>query len=231
MEEIFKMKKIAIVTGASLGIGAATALKLASLDYHVFSLSRDYEKLKNIASKFPNNIEPYKLDITNYNEVDIFFKYLNNLPVDVLINNAGGGTQHSDIENMNTNLWKICYDTNVIAAANMVKKCIPNFINNKKGNIVFITSTAANNFFPGGANYSGVKMAESILSKYLRDELHTKNIKVTEISPGTVNSRENTDKNALLPEDIANSISWLLSMPDYVNINLIDISHINNLSK
>ena len=74
-------------------------------------------------------------------------------------------------------------------------------------------------------------MAESILSKYLRDELHTKNIKVTEISPGTVNSRENTDKNALLPEDIANSISWLLSMPDYVNINLIDISHINNLSK
>jgi NADP-dependent 3-hydroxy acid dehydrogenase YdfG len=224
------MNKIAIVTGASYGIGRETAKILANSGYDVLAVARSLDLLKEL-EKENKNIKAYQLDITDYKAIKEFEFYLKDKEIEILINNAGGGANPVDnflndyVEN-----WKNSYNTNVIGAMELSRIVVPYMIKNKKGHIVFISSVAGRFVYKNGGGYNISKHGTVALSKLLRLELFGKNIRVTEIAPGNVNSRgDRSNLDCLDPKDVAESIKWVISLPDHINIDSLSILHINNL--
>ena len=224
------MNKTAIVTGASYGIGRETAKVLANMGYEVIATARSLDLLEKLEIE-NKNIKAYKLDITNDKEIKIFESYLQDKNIEILINNAGGGANPVDnFLNDYTENWRNSYNTNVVGPMELSKIIIPHMIKNKKGHIVFISSVAGRFVYKNGGGYNISKHGTVALSKLLRLELLGKNIRVTEIAPGNVNSRGDRDpSNCLNPEDVAESIKWVVSLPDHINIDSLSILHINNL--
>jgi len=224
------MKEIVIVTGASYGVGKATAKLLAESGYHVVAIARDEDQLNTIKNE---NIEVYPVDITKKDQVYNFCQSMLGRNVVALINNAGGGFNlpnsilDDDIEN-----WTKSFDLNVIGAANLTKQIAPIMINNGGGNVVIITSMAGHNVYRGGSSYTVAKHAEVALAEILRFELFQSNIRVTEIAPGNIDSRGDREGiNSLNPEDVAEAIKWSITVPKHVNVEHISILHVNNLSR
>jgi NADP-dependent 3-hydroxy acid dehydrogenase YdfG len=224
------MKEVVVVTGASYGVGKATAKLLADSGYHVIGIARNEEQLNSIKNE---NIEVYPVDITKEDQVYQFCQKLNGKKVVALINNAGGGFNlpnsilDDDIEN-----WKKSFDLNVIGAANLTKQIAPIMIENGGGNVVLITSMAGHYVYRGGSSYTVAKHAEVALAEILRFELFQKNIRVTEIAPGNIDSRgDRGGVNCLTPEDVADAIKWAITVPKHVNVESISLLHVNNLSR
>jgi NADP-dependent 3-hydroxy acid dehydrogenase YdfG len=224
------MKEIVIITGASFGVGKTTAKLLAENGFHVVAIARNIDELNTIASE---DIEVFQVDVTKKDQVENFGRLMHGKNIVALINNAGGGFNlpnsilDDDIEN-----WNKSFDLNVTAAANMTKAITPIMIENGGGNVVLITSMAGHDVYRGGSSYTVAKHAEVALSKILRLELFQKNIRVTEISPGNINSRGDRDvNNCLTPEDVAEAIRWSITVPKHVNIESLSIMHVNNLNR
>jgi NADP-dependent 3-hydroxy acid dehydrogenase YdfG len=221
--------KTVVVTGASFGIGKAIAKKLSE-DFNVIAVARSLENLNEIKS---DSIDCYQLDITDESKVKIFESYIADKGVIALINNAGGGFGSSEnFLNEDMDIWKKVYDLNVVGTMNMTKAVAPEIIKNGGGNVVVITSVSGHFIYKKSGSYTIAKHAEVVLSDMLRLELADKNIRVTEIAPGSVNS--NYDKNAiacLSPEDIADAVKWSIEVPPHVNVEKISITHVNNLSR
>jgi len=218
--------KTAIVTGASFGIGKEICKALSNDGINVIAVGRSKKELDALA-KDCSNILPYVLDITDENEVLKFVKSLDR--VDILINNAGGGATNNHIKDDLMDSWRYSYEINVLAPVNLSRLLIPNMIKNKMGDIVFITSTCGHFVYSGGSGYTVSKHAEVALSELLRMELIGTGIRVTEIAPGNVNSRNQGDPdNSLTPQDVAESVRWAISMPKHVNVESIKLLHINN---
>lgn len=173
------------------------------------------------------------MDITNRLEVEQFGKYIYDRKIDALVNNAGGGFNlPNNIITDDVDHWKKSYDLNVVGAMHMTKIVAPSMIKNGGGNVVLVTSMAGHFVYRGGSSYTVAKHAEVALAEILRFELFDKNIRVTEIAPGNVNSRGDRDRNNCLnPEDVADAIRWSLMVPEHVNIETLSILHINNLSR
>lgn len=223
-------KDIVVVTGASYGIGKATAKMLAENGYHVVAIARDSDQLETIKSE---DIEVHTVDITNVDQVYQFCQKLVGRNVVALVNNAGGGFNlpnsilDDDIQN-----WNKSFDLNVVGAANLTKQIAPIMITNGGGNVVLVTSMAGHFVYRGGSSYTVAKHAEVALAEILRFELFQSNIRVTEIAPGNVNSRGDRDPgNSLNAEDVAEAIRWSIMAPKHVNIEKLSILHINNLSR
>lgn len=223
-------KDIVVVTGASYGIGKATAKMLAENGYHVVAIARDSDQLETIKSE---DIEVHTVDITNVDQVYGFCQKLAGRNVVALVNNAGGGFNlpnsilDDDIQN-----WNKSFDLNVVGAANLTKQIAPIMIKNGGGNVVLVTSMAGHFVYRGGSSYTVAKHAEVALAEILRFELFQSNIRVTEIAPGNVNSRGDRDPgNSLNAEDVAEAIRWSIMAPKHVNIEKLSILHINNLSR
>jgi NADP-dependent 3-hydroxy acid dehydrogenase YdfG len=223
-------KDIVVVTGASYGIGKATAKMLAENGYHVVAIARDSDQLETIKSE---DIEVHTVDITNVDQVYGFCQKLVGRNVVALVNNAGGGFNlpnsilDDDIQN-----WNKSFDLNVVGAANLTKQIAPIMIKNGGGNVVLVTSMAGHFVYRGGSSYTVAKHAEVALAEILRFELFQSNIRVTEIAPGNVNSRGDRDPgNSLNAEDVAEAIRWSIMAPKHVNIEKLSILHINNLSR
>lgn len=223
-------KDIVVVTGASYGIGKATAKMLAENGYHVVAIARDSDQLDTIKSE---DIEVHTVDITNVDQVYQFCQKLVGRNVVALVNNAGGGFNlpnsilDDDIQN-----WNKSFDLNVVGAANLTKQIAPIMIKNGGGNVVLVTSMAGHFVYRGGSSYTVAKHAEVALAEILRFELFQSNIRVTEIAPGNVNSRGDRDPgNSLNAEDVAEAIRWSIMAPKHVNIEKLSILHINNLSR
>jgi len=223
-------KDIVVVTGASYGIGKATAKMLAENGYHVVAIARDSDQLETIKNE---DIEVHTVDITNVDQVYQFCQKLVGRNVVALVNNAGGGFNlpnsilDDDIQN-----WNKSFDLNVVGAANLTKQIAPIMIKNGGGNVVLVTSMAGHFVYRGGSSYTVAKHAEVALAEILRFELFKSNIRVTEIAPGNVNSRGDRDPgNSLNAEDVAEAIRWSIMVPKHVNIEKISILHINNLSR
>ena len=113
-------KEIAVVSGASSGIGAATARLLAKNGYHVIAAARRVDRLKALAGE-DSNIEIFELDVTNQGQVDSLAAHLKGKPVSILINNAGGAFDSAEIMNSEPDLWRKTYEVNVIGTVRMVK--------------------------------------------------------------------------------------------------------------
>lgn len=223
------MQKIAIVTGASSGVGEATAKLLSENDYHVIAASRNLQKLK---TKFENyeNIEPFQLDITKSSDIRNLFEYLQDKDVEVIVHNAGGGIGISEHNDENPDNWRQAFNLNVIGPMELSKLFIPKMKSKSKGHILFVTSICAYYTFKGSSNYSVAKSAEAMLSETLRMDLNGPGIKVTNIVPGNIDTDPQRPKNgALKPEDVAEAIRWAISMPSHVNIDSINIMHLEHL--
>lgn len=229
------LKKIAVVTGASSGIGQATALLLAKNGYHVIAGARRLDRLQALAV-IDANIEPHPLDVTDQTSVDKFVAHLEGREVDVLINNAGGAFDSASVLDSDPAIWEKSYEVNVIGALRMVQAITPSMIAAGKGHVVILTSTAGHVAYENGGSYVAAKFAERSLANTLRLELNGTPIRVTEIAPGMVKTDEfalnrnsgdatkaekvyeNVEK-PLTAEDVAESIIWSVSLPDHVNID------------
>jgi NADP-dependent 3-hydroxy acid dehydrogenase YdfG len=231
--------KLAVVTGASSGIGAATSLLLAENGYQVIAGARRLDRLQELASK-NSSIEICQLDITDQASVDAFVKHINGRDVEVLINNAGGAFDSASVLDSDPEIWKKSFDVNVVGSVRMTKAITPVMIKAGKGHIVVMSSTAAQVAYENGGSYVAAKFAERSLANTLRLELNGTPIRVTEIAPGMVKTDEfalvrNSGDSAkaakvyegvefpLTAEDIAESIRWSVMLPEHVNIDSLTI--------
>ncbi len=226
---------IAIVTGASSGIGAATALALAKDGFHVIAAARRIDRLKELQAK-NSSIEICELDITDQSSVDACATSLAGKPVELLVNNAGGAFDGDSVLDSDPEIWRHTYEVNVIGTVRMVKAITPIMLQNGTGQIVVLGSTAGHTAYENGGSYVAAKFAERSLAATLRLELNGKPIRVSEISPGMVKTDEfakvrfggDTTRAAkvyegvaepLVAEDIAEAIRWVATLPNHVNID------------
>lgn len=217
--------KTAIVTGASKGVGYATVKLLSENGYKVIAVSRDLSKVSELVS---DNVEVYQLDITSQKEIELFFEKYKNITLDLLVNNAGGGAGPTYIINETMDNFRKAYEINVSGPMYLSQLFVPSMKKSESATIVFITSLCGKIPFRGGGNYSNAKRGEMALIDTMRMEFPEYEIKVTEICPGTIDTQIEKKNNALTAEDVAETIRWIGSLPKHVNINHLEISHINN---
>ncbi len=232
--------KIAIVTGATAGIGKATALKLASLGYNVIITGRRKERLEEleaeIKDKYGVDVLALNFDVRNWNEVE---KYLGGLPeewkaVDVLVNNAGLAVGFGPINEGDPKDWDTMIDTNIKGLLYVSKVVMQYMIKRQKGHIINIASVAGKEVYYHGNVYCATKHAVDALSKAMRIDLLPHNIKITNVAPGMADTefsivrykgnKEKADRvyrgfEPLHAEDIADVIEFLVTRPDHVTIN------------
>ncbi|MBT9187557.1 SDR family oxidoreductase [Zobellia russellii] len=231
--------KVIIITGASSGIGEATALKLSKEGAKVVLTARREDRLKDLKEKIENNGGEALIvtgDVTSKSDYEeLVNKTLEKFnTIDALINNAGL-MPLSYVEKLKTDEWEKMVDVNIKGVLNGVAAVLPTMIENKGGNIINISSSAAHNYFPGGAVYCATKSAVKMFSEGLRQELAPKyGINVTSIEPGAVSTeltdtitdediketfKEMQKMTFLEAEDIAEAIHYALVQPARANIN------------
>lgn len=237
-------RKIAFITGASAGIGAATAKLLASQQYNLILAARRVESLKKLSdeltTQFGISTLVVKLDVRNRNEVA---ETIAAFPKDwqkinVLVNNAGLASGLSSIDEGDMDDWDVMIDTNVKGLLYVTRNVIPLMKNNESGHIINIGSIAGKEVYANGNVYCATKHAVDALNKAMRLELAKFPIKVTAIHPGAVETefsvvrfhgdKERADKvyegfENLVADDIADAIWFAISRPAHVNINELTI--------
>ncbi|MDC6352689.1 SDR family oxidoreductase [Zeaxanthinibacter sp. PT1] len=230
---------VVIITGASSGIGEATAIKLAEHGAKVVLTARREERLEKVRKSIVKNggeALVVTADVTSKEDMEkVVTRTLKEYGViHVLINNAGL-MPLSYVEKLKTEEWDRMVDVNIKGVLNGVSSVLPTLIENKKGHIINISSSAAHKYFPGGAVYCATKSAIKMFSEGLRQELAPKyGINVTSIEPGAVSTElmdTITDEDileklsamqemtTLEAEDIADAIIYALTQPKRVNIN------------
>jgi NADP-dependent 3-hydroxy acid dehydrogenase YdfG len=229
------MQKIAVVTGASSGIGAATARQLAAVGFKVFLGARRLDRLESLAAEISG--VAYSLDVTDPASVTTFVAQLPE-QVHVLVNNAGGAFGLEPITELDEDHWLSMYQTNVLGLARVTKYLFSRLEASGNGHVVNIGSIAGLETYPGGAGYTAVKHAVRAVNDTMRLEWFGKPIRVTEIDPGLVETEfslvrfdgdvEKAKKvyagmQPLSAEDIADTVVWAVTRPAHVNIDQIVI--------
>ena len=237
------MQPVAVVTGASSGIGAATAVKLAGPDarYHVILAARRVERMTEVAERIRadgGSAEVRELDVADRAAVRAFAASVGRC--DVLINNAGGAHGTETIAETDPADWRTMYESNVMGTLYVTQELLPKLIASGDGTIVVLSSTAALVAYEGGGGYAAAKHAEHAIAATLRLELSGEPVRVIEIAPGMVRTDEfalnryrgDAGKAAavyagvaepLTAEDIADTISWTVTRPSHVNVDLLVI--------
>lgn len=217
--------KTAIVTGASRGVGLATVKLLSENGYKVIAVSRDLSKLSQLES---DTVEMHKLDITQPQEIKAFFEKYKDISLDLLVNNAGGGSSPTSIINETMDNFRIAYDINVSGPMYLSQLFVPCLKRSESPTIIFVTSLSGKIPFRGGGNYSNAKRGEMALIDTMRMEFPEYGIKVTEICPGTIDTQEERKPHSLTAEDMAEAIRWIGSLPKHFNVNHLEVSNIFN---
>lgn len=231
------MKKIALVTGATSGIGRATATILAKNNYKVVICGRREDRLAALEKELSEFTEIYTLSF-DVRDKKAVFESINSLPanfskIDVLINNAGNAHGLDAIQNGDVDDWDAMIDINVKGLLYVSKAIIPTMIKRESGHIINIGSTAGKEVYPNGNVYCATKFAVDALNKGMRMDLNPYGIRVGAIHPGMVETEfsevrfkgdkekaANTYKGLkpLSPEDVADVIHFVVSRPYHVNI-------------
>ena len=234
------MKKIALITGATSGIGEATAILLAKNDFNLIITGRRNQLLRQLKIKIEGEtgvkVLPLNFDIRSQKEV---ISAINSLKgdwgnIDVLVNNAGLAVGLNYINEGDVDDWERMIDTNIKGLLYITKEVSQIMVRRKTGHIINISSIAGREVYGKGNVYSATKHAVSALSKAMRIDLVTHNIKVTNISPGFTETefsivRYKGDKDKaknvykgftpLFAEDIADTILYVITRPSHVNID------------
>jgi 3-hydroxy acid dehydrogenase / malonic semialdehyde reductase len=230
--------KTILITGASSGIGKACAEKLVSIGTNFILCSRNIKELQNIKKKLEKKhvkVAIYKVDIQQRNLVEAMFDDLEKrkIKIDILINNAGLALDLADIKDGNPEDWDVMIDTNIKGLLYITRRAIKQMIEKNFGHIINIGSIAGIHAYPKGAVYAATKSAVKFISDGLRKELIEKNIKVTNIQPGLVetnfsNVRFYGDKKRaknvytgiepLKAKDIADAIFYAITRPKHVQL-------------
>jgi NADP-dependent 3-hydroxy acid dehydrogenase YdfG len=224
--------RIAVVTGASSGIGEATARELAKQGFHVYVGARRVDRLERLASEIGGTA--LALDVTDEESVRAFCDAIER--VDVLVNNAGGAKGLAPVAEADLDDWRWMWETNVLGTLRLTKTLLPKLIASGVGLIVTITSVAAFDIYDNGAGYTSAKHAQAILHRTLRGELLGQPVRLTEIAPGAVETEfslvrfdgdaERAAKvyegiDPLVARDIAEIIGFVASRPPHVNLDTI----------
>ena len=229
------MAPIAVITGASSGIGAATAIALGRHGYKVVVGARRIERLQRVAGEQGVAL---RLDVTDEDNVKEFVRDVAKRfgHIDVLVNNAGGALGLNPIAQAVDDEWVGMWKTNVLGLMWMTRACLPLLRKARHGHIVNIGSIAGFETYKGGAGYTAVKHAVRAITKTLRLELNGEPIRITEIAPGLVETefsviRFHGDRKAakavyegikpLTAEDIADCVVFAVTRPPHVDIDEI----------
>jgi 3-hydroxy acid dehydrogenase / malonic semialdehyde reductase len=231
------MKRIALITGASSGIGMATARLLAKSNYNLIICGRRDDRLKKLKEELSVITEVHIL-IFDVREKDEVFSKIDTLPegwseIDVLINNAGNAHGLSPIHEGEVDDWDAMIDINVKGLLYVSKAVLPGMVQRRKGHVINIGSIAGKEVYANGNVYCGSKFAVDAINSGMRMDLNPFGIKVTSINPGLVQTEfslvrfKGDDLKAnkiyegyepLLAEDIAEIIAFVLSRPEHVNL-------------
>ncbi len=231
------MKRTVLITGATSGIGEATARLLSVNDFDLIICGRREDRLKNLKSELSSKCELYPLVFDVRDKTDVFEK-IGSLPerwksINVLINNAGNAHGLDPIENGNIDDWDAMIDINVKGLLYVSKAVIPGMIEKGAGHLINIGSIAGKEVYPNGNVYCASKFAVDAISQGMRIDLNQYGIKVSEISPGLVNTEfsmvrfkgdvdraDNVYKGIqpLTGNDVAELILFILTRPPHVNI-------------
>jgi len=215
--------KTAIVTGASKGVGLATVKLLSESEYKVIAVSRDLSKVSGLIS---DSVEAYKLDITNSEEIKRFYDKYKDITLDLLVNNAGGGSGPTNIIYETMDNFRRAYDINVSGPMYISQLFVPCMKRSQSPTIIFVSSLGGKHPYRSGGNYTNAKRGMMALVDTMRLEFPEYGIKVTEICPGTIDTQIQKREIALTAEDMAECIRWVSSLPKHVNINHIELNHI-----
>lgn len=215
--------KTAIVTGASKGVGYATVKLLSESGYKVIAVSRNLAKISELVS---DNVEVYKMDITNPVEIKQFHEKYKDITLDLLVNNAGGGAGPTNIINETMDNFRRAYEINVSGPMYLSQLFVPAMQRSSSPTIIFISSLGGKYAYRGGGNYTNAKRGQMALVDTMRLEFPDYGIKITEICPGTIDTQEEKRSAALTAEDMAESIRWVAGLPSHMNINHIELNHI-----
>jgi NADP-dependent 3-hydroxy acid dehydrogenase YdfG len=222
----------AVVTGASSGIGAATARALAAAGFHVVLGARRVDRLEAIAKEIDGTA--LALDVTDRSSVEEFVAAVPSCRL--LVNNAGGAKGLEPVEQADEADWLWMYEVNVLGTLRLVQGLLPKLRESGDGMIVTVTSIAALGPYDKGAGYTGAKHAQAMLHRTLRGELLGEPIRLTEIAPGMVETefslvrfdgdQEKADKvyqgiTPLTAEDVADVIAFAATRPSHVNLDQI----------
>lgn len=228
------MERTVLITGASSGIGAASARALSADGWHVIAAARRVDRLNELGP----GIEAVELDVTNHESVARLVTLLGDRPLHGLVNNAGGAFDAATIENADLESWTRAYEVNVLGTVRMVRALLPALRRAPAAHIVIMGSTAGRIVYENGASYTAAKHAEAAIAETLRLELCGDPIRVTEIAPGMVRTDEFAMKRfggdqakaakvyegvarPLTADDVAETVRWSLGLPDHVNIDLL----------
>jgi short-subunit dehydrogenase len=190
-------RQVALITGASSGIGRDTAIKLAEKGFEVIAVARREKRLKELADQF-QNITPKRVDLSQADQTEIFCQYLSELqnPVTVLINNAGYSVRGA-LEDVPIDSIRRLFEVNVFALMRVTQACLPGMRKLRKGTIINLSSIVGKFSFPFSGVYAAVKHAVEGITDALRLELSPFGIKVVAIRPGPIATEFNEVGNKL----------------------------------
>lgn len=224
--------RVAVVTGASSGIGAATARRLAEAGFEVLAVARRQERLDRLAAEI--GCHTAAVDLTDAPAVERFAASVDRCAV--LVNNAGGAFGMAPVLQADEADWQRMWDVNVLATMRLTRLLLPTLIASGDGVVVTVTSTAGHVAYEGGAGYCAAKFAERAMVEALRLELYDQPVRVCEIAPGMVKTEEFSLNrfggdatraeavyagvpDPLTADDIADAITWVVTRPAHVNVD------------
>lgn len=225
---------VAVITGASSGIGAATARALADTGFHVVLGARRTDRIEPLADELGGTA--IGLDITDAESVAAFVQQVPECHV--LVNNAGGAWGLETVVEADEEHWRWMWETNVLGTLRVSKALLPKLVESGDGHVITVTSIAGYEVYDRGAGYTSAKHAESALHRTMRSEHLADPVRFTEIVPGMVESEfsvvrfdGDTDRAAsvyeglrpLAPGDVAEVIAFAASRPSHVNLDTIVI--------
>ena len=227
----------AVVTGASSGIGAATARRLVSEGYDVWAAARRRDRLDALRDELGDALRVVTLDVTDAESVAALAAEVGG-SLNVLVNNAGGAFGMETVAEADPADWRAMFEVNVIGALQVTQALLPALVASGQGHIVVMGSTAGRIVYEGGGGYTAAKHGATALAETLRLELLGQPVRVTEIAPGmvrteefsTVRFRGDAERAAkiyegvdapLTADDIADCVAWCVTRPPHVDIDLL----------
>ncbi|MET9642427.1 SDR family NAD(P)-dependent oxidoreductase [Streptomyces syringium] len=232
--------RTAVVTGASSGIGAATARHLAAAGYRVLLTARRTDRIEALATELTeagHDAVAHALDVTDRAAVDAFAATVGD-SVEVLVNNAGGALGSETVATADPADWRTMYEVNVLGTLHMTQALLPALTGSGDGTVVVLSSTAGLATYEGGGGYVAAKHGAHVIAETLRLELCGSPVRVIEVAPGMVRTDEfavtrfrgDQEKAAavyagvaepLTADDVAETIAWAVTRPSHVNIDLL----------